>query len=84
MNVSDFKQMRNKSRFRPKRQQWVTLSAGFLLQALQCDVPYPSQFNWYAGNITIDRLSLDNVGVRKKGFLGAIFSEAPSIKSKHQ
>ena len=81
MNASDFEQMRNESRFGPKRQQWSTLWTGLLLQANQCDVPYPSQFNWYAGNITIDGLSLDNVGVRKKGFLGSIFSDAPSIKT---
>ena len=80
MNTSDFEQMRNESRFGPKRQRWATLWTGLILQANQCDVPYPSQFNWYVGNITIDGLSLDNVGVRKKGFLGSIFSDAPSIK----
>ena len=54
MNAADFEQMRNESRFGPKRQRWATLWTGLILQANQCDVPYPSQFNWYAGNITID------------------------------
>ena len=80
MDSSDFEQMRNESRFGPTRQKWATLWGGVALQSMRCDAPYPSEFNWYVGNISIDGLSLSNVGIRKKGFLGSIFSEAPSIK----
>ena len=80
MDSSDFEQMRNESRFGPTRQKWANLWGGVVLQSIQCDATYPSEFNWYTANISIDGLSLSNVGIRKKGFLGSIFSEAPSIK----
>ena len=80
MESSDFEQMREESRFGPTTEKWATLWGGVVLQSLKCDAPYPSQFNWYSGNISIDGLNISNVGIRKKGFLGSIFSEVPSIK----
>ena len=80
MDPSDFEHMREESRFGPTTEKWATLWGGVVLQSIKCDAPYPSQFNWYSGNISIDGLNISNVGIRKKGFLGSIFSEAPSIK----
>jgi len=44
--------------------------------------PFGSPFNYYAGTVTIDGETLANVGVRKKGFLGSLDTEKPSLKLK--
>lgn len=82
MDAQDFERMRNESRFGPSIQEDEGAAVmGILLEYLnQCDVPFPSEFNWYSANIQVDGESLNNVGIRKKGFLGSIFSPAPAIK----
>ena len=67
---SDFEHMREESRFGPTTEKWATLWGGVVLQSIKCDAPYPSQFNWYSGNISIDGLNISNVGIRKKGCYG--------------
>ena len=47
-----------------------------------CTIPWPSSYNWYTADIVVDGHRLDRVGIRKKGFLGSVFSEAPSFKIK--
>lgn len=82
MNADDFERMRNESRFGPSIQDenGATAATATIEQAVQCDVAMPSEYNWYSGHVTIDGLMINNVGLRKKGFLGSIFSVAPSIK----
>lgn len=82
MNPDDFEVMRNESRFGPSIQENDGVEAAtVVLQYLpQCDVPFPSEYNWYSADVTIDGHELANVGIRKKGFLGSIFSVAPAIK----
>lgn len=82
MNSDHFEIMRNESRFGPSIQENDGASVtAILLEFLnQCDVPFPKEFNWYAGSVVIDGISASNVGLRKKGFLGSIFSIAPSMK----
>ncbi len=39
-------------------------------------------FTYFRANVTIDGKQIDNVGVRKKGFLGSLDSVRPSLKIK--
>ena len=39
-----------------------------------------SPFTWVKANITIDGKTIQDVGIRKKGFLGSLDSERPSLK----
>lgn len=39
-------------------------------------------FSYFSANVTIDGKQIDNVGVRKKGFLGSLDSNRPSLKIK--
>ena len=78
----DFEVLRYESRFGPSviEGDGKTVVGAFMEYWVQCDVPWPSHFNWYTADITIDGIRTENVGIRKKGFLGSIFSPAPSMK----
>ncbi len=84
MDASDFEQMRFESRFGPSilDQDGSTVISTFFEYLPQCDVAWPDHYQWYEADMTIDGLSMDHIGIRKKGFLGSIFSNAPSIKLK--
>ena len=47
-----------------------------------CSQPWPSAYNWYQADIEIDGVSLSDVGIRKKGFVGSQFSPVPALKIK--
>ena len=47
-----------------------------------CSRPWPSAYNWYQADIEIDGVSLSEVGIRKKGFVGSQFSPVPALKIK--
>lgn len=82
MDDDAFDRMRNESRFGPsiKEKNGATASAVLLEYLGQCGVPFPKEYNWYNADILVDGIQLKNVGIRKKGFLGSIFSIAPAIK----
>jgi len=82
MDANDFKSMREESRFGPNiyDNEGNTACAVLVEYVDQCDVPFPNEYNWYSGNIVLDGVSLGNIGIRKKGFLGSIFSPAPSLR----
>lgn len=44
--------------------------------------PRPSPFNWYRGTVTVDGVTLGDVGVRKKGWIGSVRSDRPSLRLK--
>ena len=44
--------------------------------------PAPSPFTYVKGNVTIDGVLIKGVGIRKKGFIGSLSSERPSLKIK--
>jgi hypothetical protein len=44
--------------------------------------PFPSPFTYFAGTATIDGVTFENVGIRKKGFIGSLSTEKPSLKVK--
>lgn len=82
MASQDFENMRQESRWGPpvSEDEGGSATAVFFEYFYQCDVAFPSEFNWYSGSINIDGITQSNVGLRKKGFLGSIFSDAPSFK----
>lgn len=82
MDENAFERMRNESRFGPSIQEknGATASAVLLEYLGQCGVPFPKEYHWYSANIQVDGINLGNVGIRKKGFLGSIFSVAPALK----
>lgn len=42
--------------------------------------PFASPFTWFESTVTIAGVTLERVGVRKKGFLGSLSREKPSLK----
>jgi CotH kinase protein len=44
--------------------------------------PFPSPFTTFVGTVSIDGKTLQSVGVRKKGFIGSLSTEKPSLKLK--
>ena len=53
-------------------QYWCRLSS-----ALE---PFESPFSWFTGIVTVDGERLTNVGIRKKGFIGSMNENKPSLK----
>lgn len=44
--------------------------------------PFPDPFTYFPATVTVDGETLEDVGVRKKGFLGSLSTEKPSLKIK--
>ena len=42
--------------------------------------PFESPFSWFTGNVTVDGERIENVGIRKKGFIGSMNYDKPSFK----
>ena len=42
--------------------------------------PFESPFSWFTGIVTVDGERLTNVGIRKKGFIGSMNENKPSLK----
>ena len=42
--------------------------------------PFAQIFSWFSADVTVDGVRYGEVGVRKKGFLGSLSSEKPSLK----
>lgn len=44
--------------------------------------PQKRPFTYFKGNVTVDGVRVEGVGVRKKGFIGSLSDERPSLKIK--
>jgi hypothetical protein len=44
--------------------------------------PFPSPFTYFVGTVSVDGQTLTGVGIRKKGFIGSLSTEKPSLKLK--
>lgn len=44
--------------------------------------PVPSPFTYFSASVTIEDETFDKVGIRKKGFLGSLSTDKPSLKIK--
>ncbi len=61
---------------------WIELKevSRDLFSSLQADKPAESPFKYVKGDITINGKRINNVGIRKKGFLGSLDQTRPSLK----
>lgn len=51
------------------------------LQGAECLAePFPSPYTWFRARVTVDGVTYDDVGVRKKGFFGSVSASKPSLK----
>jgi hypothetical protein len=54
-----------------------------ILQGSDCmDQPFEKIFTYFPGEVKIDGTVVENIGVRKKGFLGSLSDTRPSLKLK--
>jgi spore coat protein CotH len=81
MDTNDFYTLRNETRFGLSltKSAGVTQMAMFFDYLRNCDVPWPQRYKWYTAKLTIDGVERNNIGIRKRGFLGSTFSIAPSL-----
>jgi len=68
---------------------WDTLrhqTRGFdVLVGDDCQVePFASPFSYFPASVTVDGITMDEIGVRKKGFLGSMDDDKPSLKLDFQ
>lgn len=49
---------------------------------VSCGEPWPKEYSWYPATVMVDGVTLDEVGVRRKGFIGSLFSFVPAFKIK--
>ena len=42
--------------------------------------PAPDVFSWFTANVSVDGETFENVGIRKKGFLGSLNEDKPALK----
>ena len=69
-------------RIEMKEQDWdrVRLQSRSLFEALQNEAPAGSPFKYAKADVTIDGVRIEDVGIRKKGFLGSLDDHRPSLK----
>ncbi len=46
------------------------------------DEPFPDPYDWFHADVVVDGIPLEDVGIRKKGFVGSLSSSRPSLKIK--
>ena len=46
------------------------------------DGEFSKPFTWFPASATVDGVKYENIGLRKKGFIGSLDSERPSLKIK--
>ena len=63
-------------------QDWDTIrnQSRSLVASLSQDKDWASPFSYVRADVTIDGRRIENVAIRKKGFLGSLDSERPSLK----
>ena len=59
-----------------------TRTVGMLLEGECMEGPFESPFTYFPGAVTVDGEAVDQIGVRKKGFLGSLSETKPSLKIK--
>lgn len=62
---------------RKQRRSYLDMFAGDCLAD-----EHVSPFTWFRGSVTVDGVTLGDVGVRKKGWIGSVRADAPSLKLK--
>ena len=65
------------ARLRREKRSFLDTFAGECLAS-----PRPSPFTWYRATVTVDGVTLGEVGVRKKGWIGSVNRDRPSLRLK--
>ncbi len=61
-------------RLRTQTRSWIEIYAACLA------APFPSPFTYVPATVTVDGVRVEDVAVRKKGFLGSLSDDKPSLK----
>ena len=83
MEEQDFLEMAAQVRFEGDTSDQLMGAIGHIIQS--CTELFPDPFVYFPASVQIDGLSVSNVGVRKKGFVGSVLfgsDQRPSMKIK--
>ena len=83
MAEEDFEELGLQTRFGGAMSDQLGGAIGHVLQS--CTDPYPDPFSYFSADARIDSVSAENIGVRKKGFVGSVLMGSdvrPSLKIK--
>lgn len=72
LSPSDWQALRTQTR--------TTADLGITSDCMPPSSPIPSPFTWFAAKVTVDDQIFENVGIRKKGFIGSLSETKPSFK----
>lgn len=71
MNSGDWDELREQGR-----------SMREIIEQLCSEQPFEDVFDYFSATVTVDGVGVEQVGVRKKGFLGSLSDSKPSLKIK--
>jgi len=83
MVPEDFEELGNQYRFGDSAEDQFPGVLGHVYAS--CTEPFPDPYTWFSGDVVVDGLQADDVGVRKKGFIGSVLEGSdvrPSLKIK--
>ena len=83
MHWRAFRQLSQQNRFGGDGSEQLQGAIGHIMTS--CTEPFPDPFKYHPANIQIGGLSISDVGIRKKGFVGSVLKpaeERPSLKIK--
>ena len=83
MHWRAFRQLSQQNRFGGEGSEQLQGAIGHILTS--CTEPFPDPFKYHPANIRVGELSISDVGIRKKGFVGSVLKpseERPSLKIK--
>jgi spore coat protein H len=82
MDECDFNQMATQTRFGEVSDKDGDEGG---VDLTDCDMAFPNEFDWFRADILVDGVEVNEVGIRKKGFIGSVMGEGmikPAIKIK--
>ena len=83
MHWRAFRQMSHQNRFGGDGSDQFQGVVGHIMTS--CTDPFPDPFTYYPANLAVGSLSVSDVGIRKKGFVGSVLKKSenrPSLKIK--
>ncbi len=83
MHWRAFGQLSKQNRFGGDGSEQMQGAVGHIMTS--CTEPFPDPFTYFPANIQVGSLSVSDVGIRKKGFVGSVLKrseERPSLKIK--
>lgn len=83
MHRRAFKQLRQQNRFGGDGSEQLQGAIGHIMTS--CTEPFPDPFNYYPATVKVGELTVSDIGIRKKGFVGSVLKpseDRPSLKIK--